>query len=81
LLPLAVVAAAGYAFAPATLLSLLNVLSSGGDIVAIVLVLAQIPPGAIVRTQGEDTMWKLVPASMRNTSDERQIPAPRRISP
>lgn len=41
-------------------MTLLNALASSGDVLAALLVMAQVPVDAVVREQGDDLMWRVV---------------------
>lgn len=56
--PIAAFAPVGDAPRAVASLSLLNALVSGGDVLAIVLVLSQIPAGAAIRADGERILWR-----------------------
>ena len=58
LLPIAVSYVAALHRGEIVLISMLNALSCGGDLVAALLVLAQVPPGTLVRRQGDLVLWK-----------------------
>ena len=56
--PVALCAVLGIESANLALISLLNALASGGDLLAIILVLAQVPEGAVIRQLGWRTVWR-----------------------
>ena len=58
LVPIAASAAFGDVPNVVASLSLLNALVSGGDVLAIVLVLWQVPAGAAIRADGERILWR-----------------------
>jgi len=51
------------------LISLVNALASSGDVLAGILVLAQIPPDAVIRTHGSMTLWQPRPVQAAATLD------------
>ena len=56
--PVALCAVFGIESPHLALISLLNALASGGDLLAIILVLTQVPPGAVIRQLDWRTVWK-----------------------
>lgn len=56
--PLAVVLATGSSSTWWMLVSVINALASGGDVVIVAMVLAQVPKGAALRNKGWDTWWQ-----------------------
>jgi hypothetical protein len=56
--PIALCAVLGIESAHLALISLLNALASGGDLLAIILVLAQVPEGAVIRQLAWRTVWR-----------------------
>lgn len=58
IVPSVVVAALGYAPREAAMLLLLNALVSGQDLLAIILVLAQVPADGVLRILPDATVWK-----------------------
>jgi hypothetical protein len=62
LCPLVVCVSLGNGSMHVVLLSLFNAIASSGDVLAIILVLAQVPPDAVIRRDDEITAWRRVPA-------------------
>lgn len=58
LLPVAASAVAALGSGDLVLISMLNALVCGGDVLAAVLVVLQVPVGALVRRQGDVVLWK-----------------------
>jgi hypothetical protein len=58
LLPVAVSCVDSLHSGDIVLVSMLNALSCGGDLTAALLVLAQVPAGALVRRQGDVVLWR-----------------------
>jgi len=56
--PIVAFAMLGYGWSQVALISLLNALISSGDVLTIILVLAQVPPDAVIRNQGDTAVWK-----------------------
>ncbi len=62
LLPVLATALLGRASTSLALLSLINAVVSSGDLLVAILVLAQVPPAALVRIKGGEILWQ-VPAA------------------
>jgi len=58
LLPVAVASLAAIGSGDVVLISMLNALTCGGDVIAAMLVLVQVPAGALIRRQGDTVLWK-----------------------
>ena len=58
LLPVAVASLAAIGSGDVVLISMLNALISGSDVIAAMLVLVQVPAGALIRRQGDTVLWK-----------------------
>jgi hypothetical protein len=61
LAPIGASAILGIAPSEAVVISIFNALVSGGDVLAAILLLAQVPAGALVRMERERTVWKPSP--------------------
>ena len=58
LLPVAVALLVRIDSGDVVLISMLNALTSGSDVIAAMLVLVQVPAGALIRRQGDTVLWK-----------------------
>ncbi len=58
-LPVLAAALLGRASTSVALLSLINAVVSSGDLLVTIVVLAQIPPAALVRIKGSEIMWQM----------------------
>jgi len=58
LLPVAVASLVSIASGDVVLISMLNALTCGSDVIAAMLVVVQVPPGALMRRQGDTVLWK-----------------------
>jgi len=65
LLPVAVSSIASIGSGDVVLISMLNALVSGGDVIAALLVAQQVPEGATIRRQGSLVLWKPLPDRRR----------------
>jgi hypothetical protein len=61
ILPLLACSVIGHASVTIAFMSCFNMLAAGGDIFAILILLFQVPSGALVRNKGWRTYWKLNP--------------------